>query len=87
MASYPPAAIPFTSLELLLTAREAASDPSIASSVLNLSSSFTTLPLLVYIRTCLLAMGFPTKYVLLVALAVLVLLPAQAHAFGAGNIA
>jgi hypothetical protein len=32
-------------------------------------------------------MGFPTKYVLLVALAVLVLLPAQAHAFGAGNIA
>jgi hypothetical protein len=33
------------------------------------------------------AMGIHAKYVLLIALAVLVLLPAKAHAFGAGNIA
>ncbi|KAJ4296460.1 hypothetical protein N0V90_006505 [Kalmusia sp. IMI 367209] len=32
-------------------------------------------------------MGLQTKYVLLIAIAVLVLLPAKAHAFGAGNIA
>ncbi|KAK7193398.1 hypothetical protein DPSP01_013590 [Paraphaeosphaeria sporulosa] len=32
-------------------------------------------------------MGIQAKYVLLIALAVLVLLPAKAHAFGAGNIA
>ncbi|KAL5415786.1 hypothetical protein PMIN04_008441 [Paraphaeosphaeria minitans] len=32
-------------------------------------------------------MGIQAKYVLLIVLAVLVLLPAKAHAFGAGNIA